>query len=113
MRSSVRAGSVRFDQGSMWVGPSNGRTLGVPLAWFPRLPHGSAERRGQVVMSSRGLHREGPDEDILIAGLLGGAGRPDTLPCGSEGRLMGLRAGLRAGPVRRPGATATASPRAP
>ncbi len=74
MRSSVRAGSVRFDQGSMWVGLSDGRTLGVPLAWFPRLLHGSAERREQVAMSSRGLHWEELREDILIAGLLAGRG---------------------------------------
>ncbi len=74
MRSSVRAGSVRFDQDSMWVGLSDGRTLGVPLAWFPRLRHGSAERREQVAMSSRGPHWEELDEDILIAGLLAGRG---------------------------------------
>jgi hypothetical protein len=74
MRSSVRAGSVRFDQDSMWVELSDGRTLGVPLAWFPRLLHGSAEQRGQVAMSSRGLHWEELDEDILIAGLLAGQG---------------------------------------
>jgi len=74
MRSSVRAGSVRFDQDSMWVKLSDGRTLGVPLAWFPRLLHGSAEQREQVTMSSRGLHWEELDEDISVAGLLAGRG---------------------------------------
>lgn len=33
----VSAKSVRFDEGSFWVYLSDGRTLGVPLAWFPRL----------------------------------------------------------------------------
>lgn len=75
MSSSVRAKSVRFDQDSMWVELSDGRTLGVPLAWFPRLLHGSAEQREQVSISSRGLHWEALDEDISIAGLL--AGRSD------------------------------------
>ncbi len=74
MSSSVRAESVRFDQDSMWVELSDGRTLGVPLAWFPRLLHGSAQQRGQVSISSRGLHWEELDEDISIAGLLAGRG---------------------------------------
>ena len=33
------AKSVRFDDYSMWVELSDGRTLGIPLAWFPRLMH--------------------------------------------------------------------------
>lgn len=74
MSSSVRASSVRFDQDSMWVEFSDGRTLGVPLAWFPRLLHGSPEQREQVTISSRGLHWEALDEDISIAGLLAGNG---------------------------------------
>jgi Protein of unknown function (DUF2442) len=74
MSSSVRAKSVRFDQDSMWVELSDGRTLGVPLAWFPRLLHGSPEQRGQVSISSRGLHWEALDEDVSIAGLLEGRG---------------------------------------
>ncbi len=64
MSSSVRASAVRFDQDSMWVELSDGRTLGVPLAWFPRLLHGSAEQRDQVSISSRGLHWEELDEGI-------------------------------------------------
>ena len=74
MSSSVRAKAVRFDQDSMWVELSDGRTLGVPLAWFPRLLHGSAEQREQVSISSRGLHWEALDEDISIDGLLAGKG---------------------------------------
>jgi len=74
MSSSVRAKDVRFDQDSMWVALSDGRTLGVPLAWFPRLLHGSMEQREQVSISSHGLHWEALDEDISIAGLLAGQG---------------------------------------
>jgi hypothetical protein len=65
---------VRFDEDSMWVDLSDGRTIGVPLAWFPRLLRGTAEQREQVRMSSRGLHWEALDEDISIAGLLEGFG---------------------------------------
>jgi Protein of unknown function (DUF2442) len=74
MSSLVRAKGVRFDQDSLWVELSDGRVLGVPLAWFPRLLHGSAEQREQVSISSRGLHWEALDEDISIDGLLAGRG---------------------------------------
>ena len=74
MSTSVSATRVRFDEDSMWVDLSDGRTLGVPLAWFPRLLHSSAELREQVRISSRGLHWEALDEDVSIAGLLAGLG---------------------------------------
>jgi len=76
MTTSVRAKIVRFDDHSMWVDLDDGRTLGVPLAWFPRLLHGSPDERSQVVISPSGLHWESLDEDISIEGLL--AGRGDT-----------------------------------
>ena len=40
--------AVRFDDWSMWVDLDDGRTLGVPLAWFPRLlrAFAGAARRG-------------------------------------------------------------------
>ena len=72
MSSSVSATRVRFDSDSMWVDLSDGRTIGVPLAWFPRLLRGTAKQRKQVRISTRGLHWEALDEDISIAGLLGG-----------------------------------------
>jgi hypothetical protein len=74
MSISVSATKVRFDPDSMWVDLSDGRTLGVPLAWFPRLLHGTPEQREQVRISSRGLHWDSLDEDVSIAGLLAGLG---------------------------------------
>ena len=74
MNSSVEALRVRFDEDSMWVDLSDGRTLGVPLAWFPRLLHSTLEQREQVRISSRGLHWESLDEDISVTGLLAGLG---------------------------------------
>ncbi|KAA5597307.1 DUF2442 domain-containing protein [Blastochloris sulfoviridis] len=65
---------VRFDAGVMWVTLSDGRTLGVPLAWFPRLYHASPEQRAEVEISPRGLHWDALDEDISVAGLLVGRG---------------------------------------
>lgn len=74
MSSSVRATNVRFDEDSFWVELSDGRTLGVPLAWFPRLLRASHEQRKRVTISTRGLHWEEIDEDILVEGLLSGHG---------------------------------------
>jgi len=72
MNSSAKATRVHFDQDSMWVDLGDGRVIGVPLAWFPRLLHATAEKREQVCISPRGLHWEALDEDISVAGLLAG-----------------------------------------
>jgi hypothetical protein len=58
----------------MWVELDDGRTLGVPLAWFPRLLHGAPAARAKVTLSPSGLHWEALDEDVSIAGLLAGRG---------------------------------------
>ncbi len=68
------ATKVRFDEHVMWVELSDGRTLGVPLAWFPRLLHAAPEERRKVSLSRTGLHWEALDEDISIEGLLAGHG---------------------------------------
>jgi hypothetical protein len=77
MTTSPEPLSVRFDEYSFWVELDDGRTLGVPLAWFPRLLHGTPEQRQAVELSREGLHWEELDEDISIEGLL--AGRGDRL----------------------------------
>ena len=74
MTTSPRATGVRFDEDQMWVELEDGRTLGVPLVWFPRLLHGSAPSRRKVSISPSGLHWDELDEDISIAGLLAGRG---------------------------------------
>ncbi len=71
---SISAKTVRFDDYTMWIELSDGRTLGVPLVWFPRLLHATPEQRAACDIGRYGLHWEGIDEDISIAGLLGGRG---------------------------------------
>jgi hypothetical protein len=66
--------TVRFDEYSMWVDLTDGHTIAVPLAWFPRLLHASAQQRERVELSRLGLHWEDLDEDISVAGLLAGRG---------------------------------------
>lgn len=82
MTISARATQVRFDDYMMWVDLEDGRNLGVPLAWFPRLLHGTPELREKVTISAVGLHWEELDEDISIAGLL--AGRGDMTKLGKK-----------------------------
>lgn len=71
---SISATDVTFDENSMWVTLSDGRTIGVPLAWFPRLNAASSAERDAVQISPKGLHWEALDEDISIEGLLAGRG---------------------------------------
>jgi hypothetical protein len=71
---TISATAVRFDDNTMWVDLTDGRTLGVPLAWFPRLINATPAQRANVEMSRTGLHWEDLDEDISIAGLIAGRG---------------------------------------
>lgn len=71
---NTSAKSVRFDDNSMWVELSDGRTLGIPLAWFPRLLHAKPEQRQKFELSVNGIHWDELDEDIAVAGLLAGRG---------------------------------------
>lgn len=72
--STTTAKSVRFDDDSMWVDLRDGRSLSVPLTWFPRLLNALPHERNQFEISRKGLHWEALDEDISIAGLLAGRG---------------------------------------
>jgi len=71
---SISATDVRFDDDTMWVTLDDGRTLGVPLAWFPRLLSATMQQRRDFEISPAGLHWDQLDEDISIAGLLAGRG---------------------------------------
>lgn len=73
MNTSPKA--VRFDDDTLWVSLSDGRTIAAPLTWFPRLLEASPAQRAMVELSKGGLHWEALDEDISVAGLL--AGQPD------------------------------------
>jgi hypothetical protein len=78
MNTLPNATKVEFDDDSMWVTLTDGRVLGVPLAWFPRLLRATPDQLQEVRISSRGLHWEALDEDISVAGLLAGQGDLST-----------------------------------
>ena len=73
MSTSPKA--VRFDEDTLWVSLSDGRTIAAPLAWFPRLLEAAPEQRAMVELSKGGLQWDALNEDISVAGLL--AGQPD------------------------------------
>lgn len=74
MTSSPRPIRVDFDEAQMWVGLEDGRTLGIPLVWFPRLLHATPAQRKALFLSPDGIHWDEIDEDVSIAGLLAGRG---------------------------------------
>lgn len=74
MDTLARATAVRFDDAQMWVDLEDGRTLGIPLVWFPRLLHGTREQKESFFISPSGIHWDDLDEDISIEGLLAGRG---------------------------------------
>ena len=67
---------VRFTKDVMWVELVDGRILGVPLAYFPRLAKASMANRKKYVLSGagRGIHWVTLDEDISVQGLIFGMG---------------------------------------
>ena len=70
---------VWFDEDNLWVMLSDGRTIGAPLAWFPRLLHADESARADFELSIHGIHWDCLDEDISVRGLLlgqGDQGRP-------------------------------------
>jgi hypothetical protein len=70
----AKAEKIWFDENNFWVGLKDGRSLSVPLAYFPRLFKATPEQREKVVISGGGigLHWDEIDEDISVAGLLMG-----------------------------------------
>ena len=68
------AQEVRFSTDELAVVLVDGRTLAVPLSWYPRLAHGSATERKnwQLVGGGHGIHWPDLDEDISVEALLAG-----------------------------------------
>ena len=74
--SDAHAKAVRFDSSTMWIDLEDGRQLGVPLAYFPRLLNATPEQLEKFTISGggTGLHWDELDEDISVPFLLVGIG---------------------------------------
>ncbi len=68
--------NVSLTDDTLNVDLSDGRSISVPIAWFPRLLHASKQERSnwRLIGKGHGIHWENIDEDISVEGLL--AGRP-------------------------------------
>ncbi|MCF7996560.1 MAG: DUF2442 domain-containing protein [Chromatiaceae bacterium] len=62
------------DADNLWIELADGRTLGVPLVWFPRLLAATPQQLAEYELSARGIHWDALDEDLSIEGLLAGQG---------------------------------------
>lgn len=77
-----RALSARCTDDELIVQLADGRTLSVPLVWFPRLAAATAEARSEVrlIGGGEGLSWPTVDEDVSVGGLLAGRAAIEHLP---------------------------------
>jgi hypothetical protein len=68
------AQEVTVSDDTLTVDLADGRTVSVPLAWFPRLSHGSARERKawRLIGRGEGIHWPELDEDVSVGSLLAG-----------------------------------------
>ena len=70
-----RVKDVHFTEDTMAVDLIDGRTIVVPLAWYPKLLDAAPDQRGnwQISGAGYGIHWPDIDEDLSADGLLRGA----------------------------------------
>src|SRR5947208_17088797 len=74
------AQSVSVSDEALAADLADGRTITVPLAWFPRLAHGTQGERGnwRLIAGGEGIHWPDLDEDISVESLLAGRRSAET-----------------------------------
>jgi hypothetical protein len=77
----TRAQSVKVNGEALTVDLADGRTIIVPLVWFPRLWHGTPRERSHFEIFGDGSYIHWPDldEDLTVAGLLAGRRSGESL----------------------------------
>ena len=71
---TVRAQSIEVDGDSLKINLVEGRSIIVPIAWYPRLWYGTPEERSHYEIIGDGMYLHWPDldEDLSTAGILAG-----------------------------------------
>ena len=74
MLEEARTQQVSLSEDALVVDLVDGRTVIVPLVWYPRLWHGTPEERNNLEVIGDGalIHWPDLDEDLSVAGLLAG-----------------------------------------
>ena len=78
--TDVRAMHVAVEEARLVVDLMDGRTIAVPLAWYPRLANATPEQRNhwELAGGGYGIHWPDIDEDLSTEGLLRGARAPQA-----------------------------------
>lgn len=78
LAADERVSSVSFSDESLSVGLMDGRTITVPLVWYPKLLDATEEQRNhlEICGGGYGIHWPDLDEDLSTEGLLRGAPAP-------------------------------------
>src|SRR5438093_3546476 len=74
LKADERVAGVSFTADSLSVALKDGRTITVPLTWYPRLLHASQEQLNnwKIARAGYGIHWPDLDEDLSTEGLLRG-----------------------------------------
>ena len=77
-RADERVADIRFAKDELCVALMDGRTISVPLTWYPRLLHATKKQRKnwETCAAGYGIHWPDIDEDLSTEGLLRGAPAP-------------------------------------
>jgi hypothetical protein len=80
LAADERVGEVEITEDTLTVGLMDGRTISVPLVWYPRLFNANAKQRQnwQIAGGGYGIHWPDVDEDLSTEGLLRGAPAPNA-----------------------------------
>jgi hypothetical protein len=80
LRADERVSEVKVSAETLTVRLKDGRTIAVPLAWYPRLLHASQKQRRnwKIAGGGYGIHWPDIDEDLSTEGLLRGAPAPQA-----------------------------------
>jgi hypothetical protein len=91
--TEAKANNITITEDTLAVDLNDGRTISVPLAWYPRLLHGTPEERNnwRFIGDKEGLHWPDLDEDISVENLL--MGKPSGESQSSFKRWLEKRAG--------------------
>ena len=78
IKTDERVKNVSFTEDTISVDLMDGRTIVVPLVWYPRLLNGTSEQLAklEVCGGGYGIHWEDLDEDLSTEGMLRGAPAP-------------------------------------